>query len=95
MNSPFVETVSIPRNPWQEQAACASQDIDPEIFFVPERGRPSADWGRAAIEICSRCQVRRECLEVALRMREHRGIWGGMTPAERRSKAHSSTMPKV
>lgn len=40
---------------------------------------------RAAKRVCvTRCHVRRECLDYAITRREYQGVWGGLTPDERR-----------
>ncbi len=65
---------------WQERARC--RDLDVEMFF-PEKGRAA----RAAKRVCMECPVRAECLEYALRRRETEGVWGGLTPTERRRLA--------
>lgn len=62
---------------WQEHALCAQ--TDPEAFF-PEKGGST----REAKRICSRCEVRSECLEYALGHDERFGIWGGLSERERR-----------
>jgi WhiB family transcriptional regulator, redox-sensing transcriptional regulator len=62
---------------WQEQALCA--ETDPEAFF-PEKGGST----REAKRICSRCEVKTECLEYALGHDERFGIWGGLSERERR-----------
>jgi WhiB family redox-sensing transcriptional regulator len=62
---------------WQERALCAQ--TDPEAFF-PEKGGST----REAKRICTRCEVRTECLEYALSHDERFGIWGGMSERERR-----------
>jgi WhiB family transcriptional regulator, redox-sensing transcriptional regulator len=62
---------------WQERALCAQ--TDPEAFF-PEKGGST----REAKRICSRCEVRAECLEYALGQDERFGIWGGLSERERR-----------
>ena len=62
---------------WQERALCAQ--TDPEAFF-PEKGGST----REAKRICSRCEVRAECLEYALAHDERFGIWGGLSERERR-----------
>jgi len=62
---------------WQAKAACS--EVDPEIFF-PERGGSS----KAARAVCSRCDVRMNCLEYALNNKEQFGIWGGTSERERR-----------
>jgi WhiB family redox-sensing transcriptional regulator len=62
---------------WQERALCAQ--TDPEAFF-PEKGGST----REAKRICSRCEVRTDCLEYALGHDERFGIWGGLSERERR-----------
>lgn len=63
--------------PWQEQALCAQ--TDPEAFF-PEKGGST----REAKRVCSRCDVRGDCLTYALAHDERFGIWGGLSERERR-----------
>jgi WhiB family transcriptional regulator, redox-sensing transcriptional regulator len=63
--------------PWQEQALCAQ--TDPEAFF-PEKGGST----REAKRVCSRCDVRGDCLTFALGHDERFGIWGGLSERERR-----------
>lgn len=62
---------------WQERALCAQ--TDPEAFF-PEKGGST----REAKKVCTRCEVRGECLEYALANDERFGIWGGLSERERR-----------
>ena len=62
---------------WQERALCAQ--TDPEAFF-PEKGGST----REAKRVCLTCDVRDECLEYALQHDERFGIWGGLSPNERR-----------
>lgn len=62
---------------WQERALCAQ--TDPEAFF-PEKGGST----REAKRICTRCDVKPECLEFALAHDERFGIWGGLSERERR-----------
>lgn len=61
---------------WRAGALCAQ--TDPEIFF-PESGQS----GLAAKRTCGRCEVRAHCLEEALVLGEHFGIWGGLSSGER------------
>lgn len=61
---------------WQERAACADRSVNPDWFF-PESG--VANHGKP---ICTRCEVRDECLDFALR-EPVCGIWGGTTKSER------------
>lgn len=56
--------------------------VDPELFF------PISDLdAEPAKRVCASCGVRDRCLEHAMRTRESEGIWGGLTPGERRALA--------
>lgn len=61
---------------WQVSANCAT--TDPDLFF-PE----SNEHGLAAKKICAACEVRPACLAYALETRQHTGVWGGTTAAQR------------
>lgn len=63
---------------WQTDAACRA--IPVELFF-PLIEQESDD----AKTICSSCTVREPCLEFAIQAGERFGVWGGLTPQERRS----------
>jgi WhiB family transcriptional regulator, redox-sensing transcriptional regulator len=63
---------------WQDRGLCAQ--TDPEAFF-PEKGGSVRDAKR----VCWACEVRAECLEYALEHGEQWGIYGGMSPKERRA----------
>lgn len=71
--------------PWEWQASAACVGIDAELFFHPEgeRGPDSRHRDSQAKRVCLPCPVRRECLDVALLMREPYGIWGGTSPEDR------------
>ncbi|AXH69480.1 WhiB family transcription factor [Mycobacterium phage Mantra] len=58
------------KHAWRDLARCA--EVDPEVFF-PEKGKSA----KPAKRICSRCEVRVECLEFALANRENYGVFGG------------------
>lgn len=66
---------------WHEDAACV--DTDPDSFF-PEIGPGLHADIAAAKRVCARCPVRSECLAYSLAHNEPHGIWGGLTPEERR-----------
>lgn len=68
---------------WQEQAACSGMTLD--LFFSPdgERQRERERREQAALRVCARCPVRRNCLDQALRAPENYGVWGGMTEDQR------------
>lgn len=61
---------------WQNDAACRAADTS--TFY-----EASAGANRRAKDMCARCPVKEQCLDFAIRHRE-RGIWGGMTRAERK-----------
>lgn len=71
---------------WWEDAACRTADA--ELFFTPEgvsrEERRAAE--REAKLICTRCPVRAACLSAALEAEERYGIWGGLSPRERRQQ---------
>lgn len=64
---------------WLRRGACRSSD--PELFFPLTPSRLQEADAKA---VCAGCQVLTECREYALRAGESEGIWGGMTPEERR-----------
>lgn len=65
------------RPEWIARANC--RGVDPELFF-PERGAST----REPKAVCRECEVRRECLTMAMNTGERHGIWGGMSERERR-----------
>jgi len=73
---PLVEPVR--KHGWRDRALCAQ--IGGDIWF-PEKG---GDSGVAAKRVCRACPVTAECLAYALEMGEEYGVWGGMSPQQRR-----------
>lgn len=69
---------------WYLEARCT--EVDQELFF-PEPGR-TADNARS---VCARCPVRQPCLQFALDNRIDHGIFGGLTPTERRQHDKADT----
>jgi WhiB family redox-sensing transcriptional regulator len=61
-----------------DDALCA--EVTPDIFF-PEMGNA---FTRQAKQICADCPVAMICLEYSVEHDIPFGIWGGLTPAERR-----------
>ena len=62
---------------WMQHGACVGED--PDLFF-PSEGGPATK----AKAICAVCPVRVECLTFAVSEPISFGIWGGLTPRERR-----------
>ena len=67
---------------WRSRGACLS--ADPELFFPLSSVGPAVEQLNRAKSICTRCQVRAECLDFALATQQVHGIWGGTSEAERR-----------
>ena len=53
---------------------------DPEVFFPEPGGSPAA-----AKKVCAACDVRSDCLALALSLGNVMGVWGGLTERERSS----------
>ena len=68
---------------WQAQAACL--DEDPELFFPDGETPRYAPQIRAAVRVCTSCEVREDCLDFALSTGQGLGIWGGLTTTERKA----------
>jgi WhiB family transcriptional regulator, redox-sensing transcriptional regulator len=66
---------------WRAAGACLS--ADPDLFFPIATGTLAALQIKEAQRICAGCQVRKQCLDFAMRSGETHGVWGGTTPEER------------
>ncbi|WP_205519065.1 WhiB family transcriptional regulator [Streptomyces olivoreticuli] len=64
---------------WRQFALCAPADIS--TFFCYPRSKTE----QRALDLCSRCSVRTECLALALDQRIPHGVFGGTTPRRRRT----------
>lgn len=70
---------------WQVRGACrypSSRSFFPPAHF--ERKEDKLQREAKAKAICGKCEVRRPCLDYALRINEAHGIWGGLSEVERR-----------
>ena len=65
------------RTDWQAEAVC--RDLDTELFFPASE----SDAGPAQA-VCATCPVAEACLEFAIETRQTSGVFGGLTPTERR-----------
>lgn len=63
---------------WTSRAACRGHDTD--LWFAEER----VGTYREARVICCTCLVRAECLQWALDTRTDHGLFGGLSPLERK-----------
>lgn len=72
---------------WMGRAVCVG--VDPDVMFPTTRGRAydRQPMILRAKKVCAPCPVKAECLEYALAFpptNDQHGIFGGLTPAERR-----------
>lgn len=68
------------------RTAAACSGYDPETWFpVSETGASSAVQIEQAKAICAICPLQAACLEWATDRGIDYGIWGGLTPSERRA----------
>ncbi len=56
-----------------------------EIRYKTGRKPGAREKFRKHLTLCARCEIREECLDLAIRFNETRGIWGGTFPHERRT----------
>lgn len=65
---------------WMKHGAC--RGVDSEIFFAEEGGWQTKH--ATAKELCAKCTVYKDCMKFAIDNNINYGIWGGLTPKERR-----------
>ena len=72
---------------WRSVASC--RGTDPNLFYPIGRGRQADQQIEEAKAVCDGCLSREACLAFAVSTRQHRGVWGGTSPEERRRMARS------
>lgn len=65
---------------WHSKALCV--EIPGDLWFADSTHTAE---NKRAKQICKECPVRVECLEDALKGNIQFGVWGGLTPLERRA----------
>lgn len=63
---------------WVGYAACV--DVPTHLFYPDKHHK-----AEAAKAVCARCPVREQCLNEAMSRRDPHGVWGGLSPEERKS----------
>jgi hypothetical protein len=72
---------------WEEDAAC--RGMDTEWWFTSEEYD-----GMRGRSVCVKCPVQWDCAMFAVQEGIWDGIWGGMTPPERRDWAKGKGVPR-
>jgi WhiB family redox-sensing transcriptional regulator len=73
--------LSIISSPFDGTQLCA--EYDPDMFF-PDTYVDNEVAIQAAKDVCNQCWLKNKCLDFAISTKEREGIWGGMTPGDRR-----------
>lgn len=84
-------------NSWDWQVLGACRGADPAVFFHPtyERGGARTARDAAAKTLCAHCPVVSQCRTHALTVREPYGVWGGLSPEDRREILHPTPLASV
>jgi WhiB family redox-sensing transcriptional regulator len=69
----------------RENGSRLACERDPEVWWTTRATPAGAAQQAAAVEACSWCPVRVLCAEYAIAAGERDGVWGGTTPADRRT----------
>lgn len=79
--------------PWKFSNPLCSE-VGTEMFFIEDRDEKTltslADY-KIATDICKRCENITECSEWGIK-HELFGIWGGLTPRQRRTARHKKNI---
>ena len=73
--------------PKLDNPACATPDIDPDVFF-PESAEEFVQTREMLRKICGGCGDREACLKFALDNDIPHGVFGGLNPVERSRIKH-------
>ena len=76
------EMVTYPYEPWMVHNICG--EVGGDLWF-PDDGRAHSSNYTKARAICMRCPVVEECAAYALRHGIIHGMWGGLSPMQRRA----------
>ena len=67
---------------WRNRATCLEED--PELFFPVGSTGPAIVQMEKARVVCRRCGVIETCLSWAMDSGQDAGVWGALSPDERR-----------
>lgn len=66
----------------------------PDLFFQELKGSDAIHNQRLAKELCSGCPIIVQCLDYAMKQNEEYGIWGGLSPYERKQLRNKAKRKK-
>lgn len=73
---------------WNGEEACSKPGVDPEWFFPIQNANISAqrdaELHSQAVRVCAACPQTGRCLQFAVANNILDGVWGGLTPRQRR-----------
>lgn len=70
---------------WMRDSLCAQAGPGfADEFLFPSR--TDGNCSPKAVAMCRACPVRRECLQWAIDTNQQFGVWGGLTPNQRRKR---------
>lgn len=78
---PLPENVIIPRLPLGE---CVDSGVDPDWWFADAGNAAGRLELAVAVKVCGECPSKQACLEFALDAHIPHGVWGGLTPDQRK-----------
>jgi hypothetical protein len=81
---------TLPNDMWRDDAACASPDVDREIFFAVGNSGPAHHATMNAKLVCSICPVKAACLKFVTDYPQEFGVFAGLTADERRGRSGAS-----
>ena len=83
--------MSLPDLDWQTNATCNTEKAPVDLFFL-DPGDAHLVW--IARRYCQRCPVTQECLNYADQFSLQDGIFGGLTPKQRRNRRKENRKAK-
>lgn len=70
---------------WLQDALC--RGLHAHIWYPPLEAPNPTNYYTVGKKVCARCPVWKECLAEATKNSETWGMWGGLTPQERKGTA--------
>lgn len=77
---------------WIIHAECANQKVNPNILFHEDQNK-NRPLRQAVKDMCLSCPVAVECLVDAYESGQWDGVWGGLTPNERKKHRYLLSTP--